>query len=131
MTLSKSVLILCCASFVACTSTSPRHHEQRANATTGSMVGDFDDIDAAVRVAATKAEVAVVSSRALSQDAIEYELVTLTGEPGRLRVERRNDNLQAECSIGRFGDPERENRLLEALRSRLRDLYGVEWAPQW
>lgn len=106
-------------------------------------VGDWDDIPAAVDVAVGKCEMAVVrgpDKSAPDYGAVQqYELRTVTDEPARLIIRRRAaDNgrgetgavpLEIDAIVGRFGDAARERRLIDAVRRRLSQLVGVDFAP--
>jgi hypothetical protein len=103
--------------------------------------GDWDDLDAAVEVAASKVEMSVLSSTDPSSNPRVFRLVTVTDEPGRLTVRRSPPTrppgasppapelFQVEASVGRFGDPQREQALIDAFRRRLEALAGVDFAP--
>lgn len=105
-----------------------------------SAVGDWDKVDASVAVGVSKVEMAVVSQRDSAPNERVYELVTSTDEPARLTV-RRTDGAGAAArasgpqvidlfaQVGRFGNAEREKALIRAVRARLGDLAGVDFAP--
>lgn len=112
-------------------------HRSKPSYSAGASVeasGDWDDVDASVRVAAKAAEVAVVAREEVGEGEIVYTLRTITDEPGRLRVLRSKEGsaaggLMLSARIGRFGDEAAEEKLLTAVRSRLADLQGVDVAP--
>lgn len=93
--------------------------------------GDWDDIDAAVDVGMSAAEVARVDA-STSADGLTrtYELRTITDEPAWL-VARREEGgrVGLGARVGRFGDPPREEKLIRGVAERLKALYGVDWAP--
>jgi len=93
--------------------------------------GDWDDIDAAVDAGMTAAEVARVDA-STSPDGLTrtYELRTITDEPAWL-VARREESgrVGLGASVGRFGNPEHEAKLVRGVAERLRVLFGVDWAP--
>ena len=93
--------------------------------------GDWDDIDAAVDVGMSAAEIARVDA-STSPDGLTrtYELRTITDEPAWL-VARREEGgrVGLGARVGHFGDAEREARLIRAVAERLRSLHGVDWAP--
>lgn len=103
--------------------------------------GDWDDVDAAVEAAVSKVQMTVVSSDdGEGSGPWVYQLVTITDEPARLVVRRPpgsaaparvrgTETLQIEASVGRFGNPRQERALIAALRERLGDLAGVDFAP--
>ncbi len=100
-------------------------------------VADWDDLDAAVEVAATKSELAVVSRREERDGSARIELVSSTDEPALL-VARPASGYSAgtrpilidlSLGVGRYGDRTRERIFLDAVKSRLEQLAGVDWAP--
>lgn len=93
--------------------------------------GDWDDIDAAVEVGMSEAEVARVDASTSSDGLTRtYELRTITDEPAWLVARREEDGrVGLGARVGRFGDPEREARLIRGVAARLKALYGVDWAP--
>lgn len=115
------------------------------DASTAEASADYDDVDAAVAVAASKNEMAVMWSNGASESPRRYYLKTVKDEPVYLFVgkqasfERRPvrdpkapippDQLVMRCTVGRFGDSDREEELLDDLRERLEDLYGKNAAP--
>jgi hypothetical protein len=75
-------------------------------------------------------EAAILKTDA-SDDEFRFELVTIRSEPGLLTVRRAGPNaVTAEASVGRFGDPDRERRLVQAFTTRLRQLHAVDYAPR-
>jgi hypothetical protein len=72
-----------------------------------------------------------------------FELVTVTDEPARLVASLRGGDgaamswgagggagpVELSASVGRFGDTQRERKLLRAVRQRLEQLSGVDSAP--
>lgn len=107
--------------------------------------GDWDDVDAAVVDAVSKkgVEMAVVASHDPEAGTRVYELTTVGDEPARLVVRRKvagvspgarhgrgaPEAIGLEAWVGRFGDRERERALIAAVRARLGDLSGVDFAP--
>jgi hypothetical protein len=79
---------------------------------------DWDDVEAAARVAASQAELAILEVEKQDQ-VITIRLRTIAGEPGEVRAERN----------GLFREPASERRLLQAMAKRLRQLAGVDVAP--
>lgn len=85
----------------------------------------WGDVDAAVRVAASGLDIAVLRVVEESERVRVYELTTIRDEPGRLRVEWHGEALEevdvrmAEmtCRLTRFGDPARERAFVETVRS--------------
>ena len=92
---------------------------------TPAQQGRWTDIPDAAGRAASKAEVAIVStsfepagSSLDSADRIVFSILTLTSEPGRLEVSRGDDGsvYRATATIGLLGERvETANRLLEEL----------------
>jgi hypothetical protein len=98
--------------------------------TVRSVTGDWDDVEAAVIVGAAKAEVAILWPPTVEPDRQVYELLGVAGEPGRLEASLAEDgSIVLTCSIGRFGNPAAESRLVRAVAQRLRDLHGRDYAP--
>ncbi len=100
-------------------------------------VADWDDLDAAVEVAAAKAELAVVSRRDERDGSARVELVSATDEPALLVARPAHGYspgprpilIDLSLGVGRFGDSTRERIFLDAVKSRLEQLAGVDWAP--
>jgi hypothetical protein len=96
------------------------------------LVADWDDVEPAAIVAASRAELAIVGTRAGDQE-ITFQLRTLEGEPGTLRAVRRSlaasGPIHLSANIGLFRELESERRLLQAMAKRLRQLAGVDYAP--
>lgn len=101
--------------------------------------GDANDIDAAVEVAVGRVEMSVVRTIRTSQDPHVlriYELRAANDEPAVLKVRRAGITIENQpvtlelaASFGRFGNPERERALLDAVTRRLGQLAGVQVAP--
>lgn len=104
---------------------------------TSGTAGDWNDIDAAVLVGASVAEMAVVEAKgAPESDRREYVLTTVREEPALLVVvkERGGESggvarVRLEATVGRYGERARERALMDAVASRLKDLAGVDYAP--
>lgn len=96
-------------------------------------IGDWDDVEAAVLVGAPKAEAVILDSTLEGNEYI-FRLKTVRDEPGRL-VARRDaatagqdpGPIHLSATIGLFGNPEAERRLLRAVRDRLEALAGVSY----
>lgn len=109
--------------------------------TSGTSAGDWDDVDNAVAVAAGKCQMAVVEIRGVGEDEREYDLLTVTDEPARVRAQRTaglspssgsaasSEQFQVRAHVGRFGDVAVEQSLIDHIKVRLRDLAGVDFAP--
>lgn len=108
--------------------------------------GDWDDVRAAVEAGARAAEMAVVSSSESNDGRTKtYQLVTVTDEPAQVVAQIRGGAsmsgatgwgaaggagpIELSASVGRFGDAQRERKLLRAIRQRLEQLSGVDSAP--
>lgn len=97
--------------------------------------GDWSDVEAAVDVSVTRAEVAVTATT-FEASRMKFVLVTATDELGELVALREdasgngeNVPIRLEAHFGRFGDAPREVRLLEAVAKRLEQLRGRDVAP--
>lgn len=86
----------------------------------------WSDMHASIIEATIESEMAVTQYE-LTDKAGHYLIRTVDGRPGRLEVVRRDDELMydATASIGRFGDPDAEAMLLNALRRHLL-LFGTK-----
>jgi hypothetical protein len=99
------------------------------------VLGSWIDIDPAVNVAMSQVQMAVVTKERDEADLERrYNLVTQTDEPGVLILRRDHPTIQLqiitlEAHIGRFGDADREDRLVRSVRHRLKSLAGVDHAP--
>jgi hypothetical protein len=103
--------------------------------TSREVVADWNDVDAAVEVALHQVQMAMDHTEA-SSDELEkrFPLWTVTDEPATLTIRREaigqeSQRLTLEASVGRFGDPARESRLIHAVRHRLKSLAGKTHAP--
>lgn len=96
-----------------------------------SASGDWDDVDAAMDVGVSAAEMAIVNSSTSPDGSTRlYELRTVTDEPAWLKAQRGEDGrVSLGARVGRFGDAAREQKLVESVAARLKALYGVDWAP--
>jgi hypothetical protein len=98
--------------------------------TAAVVTGDFDDVESAMYAATVAAEVVDVAGSRPAPDKIRFELATLGGSPGWMIATRRPDGLiELRSGIGRFGDVDRERRLIAAVAARLEELRGVLAAP--
>lgn len=110
--------------------------------------GDRDDIWAAVTLAMTSNEMAVVDAYYDPPDSRTYFITTIRDEPVRLVLTGpgfgeggtiygpmydgpfgRGGEITIEATVGRFGDPERERRLVRDVARRLEQLSGVRVSP--
>jgi len=100
-----------------------------ASGTTVTVIGDWDDVSAAAIVGVDAIHATIEASRVTDETA-RFRLRLVDGSPGVLEVTRDGDELIADASLGRFGDPEAEQRLLDAFTRRLEQLHGVDYAPR-
>lgn len=97
--------------------------------------GDWNDVDAALEVALTRAQMAILSRSADGPDRITWQLLSVRDEPAQLTAARppgRTQNptdITLEARIGHFGDPQREEQFLKYVERRLEQLAGVDYAP--
>lgn len=121
---------------VACATPEPIPASERFTASTPvKVVGDFDDIESAVRIGASQSEMAILETHRPSANVYDFELLTITDEPARLRIEQDPDapagvaSLTLSASVGRFGNRPWEERLIGRVARRLEALHGVDVAP--
>jgi hypothetical protein len=94
------------------------------------VAGDWDDVEAAVIAAASRAEVALTKTDRTAPDRFEFSFATLGGGPATMSAALRVDGLiRLEARIGRLGEPQQERRLIAATAARLRELKGKTYAP--
>ena len=118
---------------------SPRITQTNVDARVASVMtvrGDWNDVEAALLVSLQDAETAVLDQRATEVEQV-FDLLGVEGEPGTLTATRAASEvgnkgpipIRIECTIGLFGEPQREALLLEAMARRLARLAGVDYAP--
>lgn len=111
----------------------------------GSVVADWDDLEAAAWAAAPRSELTVLHIRHPDDLTQEIELLSARDEVGLLIARReplppteprgsplrRGEGvaISLEFSLGHFGDPAREWAFLTDLVDRLESLRGVDYAP--
>lgn len=123
----------------ACASSArPAVATDAASPGTMTIRADWNDVDAAVEIAITRAEMAILRRTAEPADQpeqIRFELLTMMDERGVLTVTRDAGAgdamipIHLEARVGHFGDPAREQVLLRAMADRLEQLAGVDYAP--
>ena len=98
-------------------------------------VADWDDVEPAIRVALGQTELVLASVHRPSPGRIEARLRSSGDEPALLVI-TGPESAQADpvtmtltCTVGRFGDPAREARVVALVIARLQSLKGVEFAP--
>lgn len=95
-----------------------------------SIPGDFDDVDAVVAGMLPKFKLVEFELPSPSRDIRRFELRGLDDSRGSLTFERlAGGMIRIECRVGRFGDPDREHRLLRALAHRFKQLRGDVAVP--
>ncbi|MDQ7012920.1 MAG: hypothetical protein Q9O74_03370 [Planctomycetota bacterium] len=96
-------------------------------------VADWNDVEPAIGVALGRTELVKVRLERPTPDRIEVRLRSSRDEPGLLVVTRTAAGgdpvpMTLTCTIGRFGDPAREQQLIVYVVERLEQLKGVEFA---
>jgi len=102
---------------------------------------DWDDLSAALLVAASAAEVGLVETKPARVDAgrefLEWEYLTIRDDSMRVLASREvrggavgPERIRLSAMVGETGDRPAELRLLEAWKKRLGQLKGREWAPR-
>lgn len=83
--------------------------------------GALRDLGPAVRVAADAVDMAILTYEQEPGGVHVYGLIGVRDEPGELRVVlgAGGEPVSIECSVGHFGEPDRERSLERALRDRL------------
>jgi len=93
-----------------------------------SARGDWDDVPAAVAAAVRNQEVAIVS-RSSDGNQWTFTLLTIRDEPGQLVATSLDGAIALRCTLGHFGDADREKQLLDRTARRLSELAGVGARP--
>jgi hypothetical protein len=109
-----------------------------------TAIADWNDVDAAVSAASGKLSYALETSETLDDSTKRYRLLTVTDEPVDLEIIRGiggsasasgsskrygPTSMTIQCRVGRFGDERKEQEFVGAIRQRLGDLTGVDFAP--
>lgn len=99
------------------------------------VVGDWDDVSAALAIGLGKLNLAVVDATA-TDTLVAYTLVDVLDRPAELRVLKLDpapgiptNTLRISASFTRYRDKERERLLVAAVAQRLAELHGVDIAP--
>ena len=124
--LALTVVAGCCVGGCGTAEASPRLASEPASLRIelgSTITGEYDSwqaIDEAVAEAARAERFIVASVGELGDRFRTYELLSHTDAPGRLRLERSGDVLNASARLGRFGGEADASRLLDELRSAIR-----------
>lgn len=109
-----------------------------------TAIADWNDVDAAVSVASGKVSYSMETSETPDDSTKRYRLLTVTDEPVDLEIVRGiggsasasgsgksfgPTSMTIQCRVGRFGDARKEEQFVNAIRQRLGDLTGVDFAP--
>lgn len=105
--------------------------------TSARVLGDWDDLPASVRTAMIAVDAVVISQADAAPEAgapaaMSFQLVTTRGEfmtVDAVHLEGEGQFIELHACLGRFGDPERESRLLRGVAQRLAELAGPGAAP--
>ncbi len=118
------------AQFAGCASKGSDSGPRTGEPSVMRAVGDYDDLDAAVEAAMIQTELAIVRAGPVPDGGRRYELIDAQGRAGELVIRRvGDDEFTLHARLGRFGRPSDEDRLNTAVARRLRQLYGVDFAP--
>ncbi|GMV27689.1 MAG: hypothetical protein AMXMBFR58_37200 [Phycisphaerae bacterium] len=120
-----------------CSVPAPRPEPDRFNPPTDAVViGDWDDVESSVRVGASQSEMAILEVKRPDDRTAIFEFLTITDEPASLEVHRDlfpedsgSFRLNLRASVGTFGDAAWQERLIDRVSRRLRQLAGVDVAP--
>lgn len=124
--------------FTGCEAGPGRSPEAAAAATSPvslTVRADWDDVDAALEVALSRAQLAILSRSPDGPDRVTWRLLSVQDEPAHLTAVRPPGATQdptditLEARIGLFGDPRREEQFLKFMERRLNQLAGVDYAP--
>ncbi len=116
---------------------------------TAMVIADWNDVDAAVLHGVQISEMGIVETLPAEADRRVFRLRTIGDEPAVLIVSRSTgaratrgvegvgattglggpEGIKLEARVGRFGNREKEQRLVNAVRARLGRLSGVDYAP--
>ncbi|MBY0311202.1 MAG: hypothetical protein K2W85_03945 [Phycisphaerales bacterium] len=104
---------------------------------TTTMLGDADDLDAAVEVGAGQAECVIVSASDVIDDTSavlrarvrRFELKHISGQTAVLDLSTTEPKINARCTVFPLGNAKLEELILDRVRVRLSDLKGKEFAP--
>ena len=132
----KSWIVTCAALVVlaGCASSGPGRASQAGAPGETVVIGDWNDVEAAAVVAADENETAIVTQELGEKEQV-FELLTILDEPGKLVAQREGEGvdkvpIRLTCSVGLFGNPQREASILRSAAGRLEDLAGVDFRPR-
>lgn len=133
---SSAVLILA-ALLTGCAPARPVAPDPAMGPATLEIYAEWRHIEPSMQIAVRRAEMAI-TDRQTAPATKRFELQSVRDESGWLVVTPLVDEpfphdepipMRVETSIGLFGNPSAERRLLRALTDRLDQLRGREWAP--
>jgi hypothetical protein len=128
--LTVGVLLVAAAALHGCATARLESPPVTGSITPAVVVGDFDDVRAAVEVSVGRSEMAVVRVDESTPGELVFELLTIRDEPSELKARAAEGGMvELSARIGRFGDERRERRLIGDVVERLRQLHGREVAP--
>lgn len=99
-----------------------------------TVIADWNDVEAAAIVAVEPYETVILGST--PGDRVHtFDLLTIMDDTGTLTARRDTDAadlipIHLTCTLGLFGDPDRERAILRDAAARLRALAGVEYRPR-
>lgn len=97
------------------------------------VTADWDDLEAAAVLAASKTESVVVAVSERTTGEMVFELVSIRDEPVVVTARRPGtprpgpEPIELTCTVGRLGDATLQARFLDAMSRRLTDLSGVDY----
>jgi hypothetical protein len=129
------LILIMAAGFFGCER--PLRMEREGSAgTAATVVGDWDDVEAAAAIGTGEAEVSILTTERDERE-IRFSLRTVGGEGGELVAAREegasvggSERIRLSARITTFGDRAAEAHLIDRVAARLRRLAGVEWAPR-
>lgn len=93
------------------------------------VLGDFDDVDAAVDVACSANELAIVTKATDEDGTRRFEMVTVGDEPAWATAREADGRVEMRVRIRAVGDAAWEDGFLDAVQKRLGQLRGPNAAP--
>lgn len=137
------VIVLAMPLLSGCGGGFPKRGAPTPSGTTAIVRGEWDDLDAAIEAMCGTTELALVGRVAFQLQPAEvadlstrrrgYDLLTSADEPARITFAAQETGeptaMVMTVRVGRFGDASREAAVIEAVRRRLADLEGKDFAP--